>query len=189
VTHLTTERRWIIGLSALGAANMTAGALKQFGVIRRLPDLPVKGFDSNAVMSSGPAFVFGIPDTPLAIAGLVANIPLALAGGEARARTQPWIPLSIAAKSVVEVSVAAWFLWQMRYRLHTWCAYCIAGASITAAIAVLSLRESREALPTRRARGIGIGIGIGAATAIAVGTLFAMHTLDERRRGKRRRRK
>jgi uncharacterized membrane protein len=166
MTELTTPRRWIVGLSALGAANMTLGALRQFGVIRHLPDVSIRGFDSNFVITSGPAFVLGFPDAPLAVAGLAANIPLALLGGPDRARRVPWIPVMIAAKCVVEVSVAGWFLWQMKYRLHTWCAYCLLGASISTILAGLAANEARQALPARRTRLLGLAgmVLLGSAT-------------------------
>jgi len=174
---LPAPRRWTIGLSALGAANMSLGALRQFGLVRRLPDVPFKGFDSDAVMTSAPAFVFGFPDTPLAAAGLAANIPLAMLGGRDRARTMPWLPVSIAAKCVVEVSVAAWFLWEMRYRVHRWCAYCLLGATISTALAALAIDEARHALPSRRSR----AVAFGAALCVAATTIAVLHLLDDRR--------
>jgi uncharacterized membrane protein len=182
MTAISTQRRWIIAISSLGAANMGLGALRQFGVIHGLPDVGLRGFDSNAVMTSGPASVFGFPDTPLAAAGLVANIPLALAGGRDRERTHAWLPVVIAAKSVVEVSAAAWFLWQMKYRLHKWCAYCLLGASVSAIVAALSVDEAVRALPSRRAR----WLALGAAVALAAGTLVVMTALEDRRAGTQR---
>ena len=170
-------RRWIAGLSGVGAANMALGAARQFGIIRHLPDPPIPGFDSNRVITSPPAFALGIPDAPVALTGLLANIPLAFAGGRERSRTTPWLPIVIAAKAVAEVSVAAWYLVQMRTQVHAWCAYCLFGASISATIAVLSIREASDALggPTQRIAG-----ALG-AVLIAGLAFSAMSYLDRRR--------
>jgi uncharacterized membrane protein len=176
-----TTRRWIIGLSTLGAANMSVGALRQLGLIGDLPDPPIRGFDSNAVLMSPQAFVLGVPDAPVAALGLLANVPFSLAGGPRRQVREPLLPVTIAAKAIVEASVGVWYLVQMRTRLHMWCAYCLAGASINAAIAALALREARAALVTRRAR----AAGTLAAVAIA-GLAFGVMTLvDARRRTSR----
>lgn len=174
--ELTTSRRWIIGLSTVGAANMTLGTLRQTGVIRHLPDPPLPGFDSNKVITSPQAFALGIPDAPVALSGLLANIPLALAGGRDRDERRPWLPVCIAAKAVVEVAVAGWYLVQMRTKLHAWCAYCLLGASVSALVAVLALREADAVLEPRRLRMAG---AIGAL--LLAGAAFAtMSFIDAR---------
>lgn len=173
---LTTNRRWIIGLSAVGAANMTLGTLRQTGVISHLPDPPLPGFDSNKVMTSPQAFALGVPDAPIALSGLLANVPLALVGERDRARRRPWLPVGIAAKAVVEVAVAGWYLVQMRTRLHTWCAYCLLGASVSAAIAVLAVREADAALAPRGLR----AAGAFGALLLAGAAFAAMTFIDER---------
>lgn len=170
-------RRAVAGLSALGAANMGLGALRQLGLIGELPDPPIPGFDSNKVLMSRQAFVFGIPDAPIATLGLLANVPLALAGGRRRDERFPLLPIGMAAKAIVEVSVAAWYLVQMRTKLHTWCAYCLLSTSIMTTIAVLTVNEARAALGTRRARALGALSGL----AIAGLAYAAMSALDARR--------
>lgn len=176
-----TTRDWIAALSAVGAANMALGSLRQLGVIQHLPDLPIRGFDSNAVIVSRPAFALGIPDAPVAFTGLVANIPLAFAGGPDRARTRPWIPLVVTAKAVVEASVAAWYLVQMRRQVHAWCAYCLLGASLSGAIAILASREALAVLEAPKAR----AVGVAGAALIATLTFSIMSLLDSRHRSKR----
>lgn len=165
-------------LSCVGAANMTLGALRQLGVIGHLPDPPIRGFDSNAVIMSRAAFVLGVPDAPVAVAGLLANVPLSLIGGGARARERPWVPIAIAAKAVVEVSVAAWYLVMMRTRVDAWCAYCLVGASLYVAIAFLAAREASAALGTPKMKLVG---ALGAAVLAGL-TIGVMRTLDARQR-------
>jgi hypothetical protein len=156
---------------------MGLGAARQLGLVKHLPDLPIRGFDSNRVITSPPAFALGIPDAPVAMTGLLANIPLALLGGRERSRTTPWLPIVIAAKAVAEVSVAAWYLVQMRTRVHAWCAYCLLGASISATIAILAVREACDALDGTKQRVAGV---VGAA--LIAGLAFATMTYLDRRR-------
>jgi uncharacterized membrane protein len=177
-TDYSLNHRWIIGLSLVGAANMGLGTLRQLGIIGRLPDPPIKGFDSDAVLLSAPAFALGVPDAPVAMVGLLANVPLALAGGSDRVQRAPWLPVLIASKTIVEVSVAGWYLVQMRTRLHAWCAYCLGSSAILAIIAALSAREASAALRTPRAR-----TAFAAAAVLLGGCAVAvMSALDARRR-------
>ncbi|HVX42108.1 MAG TPA: vitamin K epoxide reductase family protein [Gemmatimonadaceae bacterium] len=180
IDRVPAERRWIAALSAVGAANMALGTLVQTGVIRRLPDPPSDAFDSEKVLLSPQAFALGVPDAPVAMTGLLANIPLAFAGGARRGVEHPWLPVVIAAKAVVEVSVAAWYLVQMRTRLHTLCAYCLVGSTISAALAVLTMRDAARVLETPRAR------LVGAAAALGIGGIAfaAMTLIDSRHRAR-----
>lgn len=70
-------------------------ALRQTGFINRLPDLPVRGFDSERVTLSNTAVALGVPDATLSLASLAANVPLAGAVNAGRAGTQPWLPLAV----------------------------------------------------------------------------------------------
>lgn len=138
-------RRAIIGLSLLGIGAMTAVSLFQTGVIKHLPDPPIRGFDSDKVNSSDTAYALGVPDGTLSLASLAANIPLAAFGGENRAREMPLVPLAVAAKASVEAVVAGWYFYQMPTREKAWCGYCIVGALTNWGIAAFSLIEAKEA--------------------------------------------
>lgn len=140
------RRRWIIGLSLVGAGAMAAVSLFQTGVVGHLPDPPVEGFDSDKVNSSETAYMLGVPDGTLSLASLAANVPLAAFGGGDRARTAPLVPLVAAGKSLVEAAVAGWYFYQMPAKEKRWCAYCIAGAAVNFAVAALTLAEARAAL-------------------------------------------
>ena len=140
------RRRDIVLLSILGMANMAAGALVQTGLLRRLPNPRVNGFDSNKVILSDQAYVLGAPDAAVATASLAANLPLAGYGEADRAERQPLAPIAAAAKSMADVAAAAWYFAQMRLKLKTWCAYCLAGGAINLAIFALTIPEARKAL-------------------------------------------
>jgi len=138
-------RRAIIALSLVGMGAMTAVALFQTGIIKHLPDPPLKDFDSDKVNSSNTAYALGVPDGTLSLASLAANIPIAAFGGENRAETQPLVPLAAAAKASVEAVVAGWYFYQMPTKEKKWCGYCIVGALANFGIAALSLVEAKKA--------------------------------------------
>jgi uncharacterized membrane protein len=140
------RRRVVIGLSLVGMGAMAAVSSFQTGVIKHLPDPPIKGFNSDKVNSSDTAYMLGVPDGTLSLASLAANIPLAAFGGENRAADQPIVPIIAAGKALVEAVVAGWYFYQMPAKEKAWCGYCITGALCNFGIAALSLPEAVKSL-------------------------------------------
>jgi uncharacterized membrane protein len=136
------RRRAIIAVSVAGMSAMTAVALFQTGILKRLPELPLKGFHAGRVTLSSTAFALGVPDGSLSVASFAANIPLAAAGDAARDRTQPWIPVAACAKAGIESLVSAWYLTREKSR----CSYCLAAAAANFTIFALTLPEARRAI-------------------------------------------
>lgn len=147
-----TRRRLIAAVSLAGGASMAVVSLFQLGIIRRLPDPPLPGFDSGKVTSSDIAFGLTMPDAPLALTSFAANLALAGWGGAERARDTPWIPAAAAAKAAFEAVVSGWLLVQMRRRERAWCAYCLVAMAANMAVFALSLPEGWTALGKARAR-------------------------------------
>lgn len=148
-------RRGIIGLSLIGAASMAAVSLLQTGIVKTLPDPPLRRFDSRRVNSSNAAFAWGVPDGTISLASLAANVPLAAFGGARRAERVPWIPVLVMAKAAVEAPVAGYYFYRMPAKEQAWCGYCIVGAAATAGVLALALPEGLRALGQtfgRRAR-------------------------------------
>jgi uncharacterized membrane protein len=143
-------RRGIIGLSLLGMGAMAAVSLLQTGIVKHLPDPPLDGFDSDKVNSSDTAYMLGVPDGPVSLASLAANVPLAAFGGINRTLERPWIPLLAAGKAAVEAVVASWYFYQMPAKEKAWCGYCITGALANIGIFALTLPEAKEALANLR---------------------------------------
>ena len=140
------RRRRIIGLSLVGVGVTALISLFQTGAVEHLPDLPVEGFDSEKVMLSDPAYMFGGADGPIALASLAANLPIAAFGGVERARSTPLVPLLAAGKAAVDAAFAGWYFYQMPTREKAWCAYCIATTATMFGILALTLPEAKEAL-------------------------------------------
>lgn len=142
---VTGRRRVVAGLSLVGIASMAATSLLQTGVIKHLPDPPLPGFDSDKVNLSRAAFPWGVPDGTLALLSFAVNLPLAAYGGVDRAQNRPWIPLAAGIKSVLDVAVSGWYLFQMPTREKAWCGYCLAAAVANVGILLATLPEARRA--------------------------------------------
>jgi uncharacterized membrane protein len=139
------RRRWIINLSLLGIGAMAAATLFQTGIIKHLPDPPLKNFDADAVTSSDVAYALGVADAALSVASLAANIPAAAFGGEKRFISKPLIPIAFAGKATAEAVIAGWFFYRMATKEKKWCGYCITNAAAIWGIALLSLPEAKKA--------------------------------------------
>jgi hypothetical protein len=103
------RRRAIISVSLLGLASMACSMLFQTGIVKHLPDPPLKGFDSDKVNASHDSYRLGLPDGPLAVLAFAANLPLAAAAGADRASKHPWLPLLVAAKALAHAATALWY--------------------------------------------------------------------------------
>ena len=143
-------RRGIIGLSLIGMGAMAAVSLLQTGIVKHLPDPPINSFHSDEVNSSDTAYMLGVPDGPVSLASLAANIPIAAFGGINRAQERPWVPLFAAGKAAIEAVIASWYFYQMPAKERAWCGYCITGALANIGIFALTLPEAKEALATLR---------------------------------------
>ena len=120
------RRRTIATIAAFLAAEFALLGLRQYGVIRRLPDVPLPGFDANAITTARAAYPFGIPDTALAVIGCGSLIALATAGG--RSGRSRWLDRGLVAGVAAGALGAVVYLAQM-VKLRRVCAYCVTGAA------------------------------------------------------------
>lgn len=147
------RRRWIVGLSYLGATMGQIVGLYQVGVLRRLPDPPVDVFDSSGVDASDYAYRrMQTPDGLMMVATYAVTALLAGAGGRDRARTDPWLPIALAAKALYDAGVTVKLGREEWADNRALCAYCQTATAASFASAALSLPEAVEAL-----RGLGRG--------------------------------
>jgi uncharacterized membrane protein len=141
------RRRTIIGMSLVGMASMAVVTLFQTGVLRHLPDPPLRRFQSEKVNSSDTAYQYGVPDGTITLAGHATNIMLAAIGGDERARERPWIPLVSAGKAGAEAMVAAKYLfYEMPVVEKAWCGYCIVDALMHIGTFLFTLPEAGKAI-------------------------------------------
>lgn len=131
------RRRNIIRLSALGILDFTIISLYQTGIIRSLPDLPGRIFDSNKVNASPDAYIMGAPDGPVSLGAYALNMVLAAAGGTEKTGRKPFFDLAVGALVLGNAAGAAHFMWNMVTKQKKVCLYCVAGALINFASAVI----------------------------------------------------
>ncbi len=125
---------------------MALTTMLQMGMVRRLPDPPIRRFDTGRVNLSEEAFSYGGPDSPVVVLAHAVNMVLATTGGADRARRHPWLPLLAAALAGAQSAMAAKYLfYQMPYVDEAYCPYCIVDALTHFATLGLVLPEAVEA--------------------------------------------
>jgi uncharacterized membrane protein len=141
-----TRRRWVIGLSLLGAAMGQLVSLYQTGIIRRLPDPPVRIFDSSRVDASDYAYKrLQTPDGVMMVASYALTAWLAAAGGEGRARQLPALPLALGLKTLGDTAVALELAREEWAENKALCAYCQVATFASLASVALALPEAIRA--------------------------------------------
>lgn len=125
-------------LSAIGLADFSLISLYQTGLIRHLPDLPFPLFDSDKVNASKSAYQFGIPDGPVSLAAYGLTMALTRIGDKDGEHRKPVADLALGAVVLGQAAGAAWYLGDMLFRQRKICLYCVAGALVNFASAVVT---------------------------------------------------
>jgi uncharacterized membrane protein len=131
------KRRLITLLSALGLVDFAVISLYQTGVIEKLPDLPLPIFDSNKVNASKEAYQFGVPDGPISAAVYAATMVLAAAGGSEQSGRKPVFDTLLGTAVMGNTAGAIYYLYDMIFKQKKICLYCLAGAAVNIASAVI----------------------------------------------------
>lgn len=129
------RRRAIIAVSLAGMTSMTLVSLFQTGMLKHLPEVPLRGFDSDKVNGAGAAYRLGVPDGTLAAMG-----------GADRAREQPLVPVLAALKGTLDAAIAARYVYEMPAKRGAWSSYSIIAALVDWTVFGLTLPEARRAL-------------------------------------------
>jgi uncharacterized membrane protein len=111
-------------------ATLVPVALYQTGIMSRLPDPPLRIFDSEKITKSKAAHPFGIPDGLLGLASFGATLALALC-----AKRQPKLNRVLGLKLTLDASVAAFNASRQVVsfgRLCSWCTGTAAAAGVMA---------------------------------------------------------
>ena len=131
-------------LAAMGAMGVIA--LYQLGIIHRLPDPPLPGFDADKVHGSDVAYArLAMPDAALGLMSYAVTFALTAAGGQDRARTTPWLPLALGAKAAFDLAQAGRLLVLEVTRLRALSLWSLVAAGATASAVPLVAREARWA--------------------------------------------
>ncbi len=131
------RRRKIICLSAIGLVDFSIISLYQTGVIKSLPDLPFEIFDSNKVNASKSAYRFGAPDGPISATVYGLTMVLASAGGGEHAGRKPVFDVLLGGAVAGNAAGAIFYLYDMTFKQKKICLYCVTGAAINIASAII----------------------------------------------------
>lgn len=146
-------RRKLIALSALGLVDFSIISLYQTGILKKLPDLPGKLFDSNKVNAAKDAYLFGVPDGPVSAAVYAVTMILSAAGGSRRTGRKPALDVLLGAAVLGNAAGAAYYLANMVFKQKKICLYCLTGAAINFLSA--GLISSLFKMPLANANGKG----------------------------------
>lgn len=142
-----TRRRFIVGLSFIGATMAEAVSMYQVGIIEHLPDPPIPVFDSSKVDASNYAYrTLDTPDGFMMLANYSITALLAGAGGKNRATQNPFLPLAMAAKILLDCIFAlklARTEWKENEAL---CTYCQVATLCSIVSLVLAIPEATTAM-------------------------------------------
>ncbi|MBW3669183.1 MAG: vitamin K epoxide reductase family protein [Actinobacteria bacterium] len=140
------ERRRVARLSLVAAGAMGVVAAYQVGVLRRLPEPPLRLFDAERVDASGEAYqLFKTPDAALGLAGYAVTLALAGAGSADRWRQRPWLPLALAAKVAADAAGGVYLTAEQASKHGRFCSWCLAASAASVAMVPHVLPEARAA--------------------------------------------
>lgn len=143
------RRRWIVGLSTLGASMAQIVTLYQMGVLKQLPDLPIPFVDSDRVDASPYAYSrLNTPDGPLMLINYGVTAWLATTGGENRAKENPLIPIAMGVKILIDAIAAAELAREEWSENKAFCEYCQVATLCSFASLALAAPEVFTAVQT-----------------------------------------
>ncbi|HEY8293645.1 MAG TPA: vitamin K epoxide reductase family protein [Thermomicrobiales bacterium] len=141
------RRRGIVGLSLVAVGSMGMISLYQMGIIKHLPEPSLPRLDADTVDASPEAYSrFATPDGMLGLGSYAITMGLAAMAGEDRARTEPWIPLALAAKVAFDTSQAVRMIRDQATKEKAFCSWCLLSALCTLATVPLVIPETRAAI-------------------------------------------
>jgi uncharacterized membrane protein len=150
--YLDARRRTAV-LQMGAAAALGVVGLYQFGVLRSVPELTLPGLGADRVDASGEAYqMLHTPDATLGIASAGVSLVLAGMGGAQRHEEQPWLPLALLAKSLVDAAGGAYLFAEQVTKHRKVCSWCTVSAGLLIATVPAVLPEARAAWKAWRGR-------------------------------------
>jgi uncharacterized membrane protein len=144
------RRRRVVGGTMLSTACMAVATLYQTGVLRRIPELPVPGFDANRVEASAQAYqVLKMPDAPLGVVSFGLTAALASAAGAGPGPGTQAVRVALGLKALVDVAYSAKLMSDQvtkHGRLCSWCLTTTVGAAVALRPALQEGRAGWRAL-------------------------------------------
>lgn len=146
-------RRAIVGLSFFSGAIMGGIALYQIGILKRIPEPRWPGLNAEKVNGSAEAYShFATPDALLGVVNYAVTACLAGMGAQTRSATHPWIPISMAAKALLDAAAAGKLTIDEWTKHRAFCFWCLLATSATFAALPFTVPEARAAFRELRMR-------------------------------------
>ena len=140
------ERRRTAVLQTAAAAALGVVGLYQFGVLKSVPEPSLRWLDADRVDASGEAYeVLRTPDATLGITSAGLSLVLAGMGAADRHERQPWIPLALLAKSVVDAAGGIYLFAEQVTKHRRICSWCTVSSALLVATVPAALPEARAA--------------------------------------------
>ena len=150
--HLHRRRR-MAALQTGSAAALGLVGLYQFGLLKSVPEPSLPGLDADRVDASGEAYeLLRTPDSALGIVSAGVSLVLAGMGGARRHEEQPWIPLALLAKSLIDAAGGLYLTAEQVTKHKRVCSWCTASAVLLVATVPTALPEARAAWRSLRSR-------------------------------------
>jgi uncharacterized membrane protein len=147
------QRRRTAALQTGAAGTLAVVALYQFGLLKSVPEPSLPGLGADAVDASGEAYVtLSTPDSAIGIASAGVSLVLAGMGGARRHEEQPWIPLALLAKSLLDAAGGLYLFAEQVTRHKKVCSWCTVSAGLLVATVPVVLPEARAAWRAFRGR-------------------------------------
>ncbi len=135
-TLMSKDDRLVIGSCCVALATLAPVALYQSGILPRLPDPPLRVFDSQQITTSGAAHLFGIPDGWLGLASFGTTFILAIL-----AKRHPTAKKLLGAKLTLDASAAAFNATRQVVSFGKLCSWCT-GTALAAGVMAYGGRDA-----------------------------------------------
>lgn len=140
-----SERRWLLGLAAVGLCAAVCISLYQLGLVPALWDPVFGAHSSYLVTHSRISRLLPFPDGLLGIPGYLCDLVFGSIGGAERWREKPWAVLAFSLVITGLALVSLLLTIAMGVMVHAYCFVCLVSASCSALIFGLGIGE---VLPT-----------------------------------------
>lgn len=148
------RRRRVGALSLAAMGSLGVVAAYQMGLLRRVPEPPLRFLDADGVDASGGAYQYlKTPDATLGLASAAMTLVLAGMGSDRRAHQQPLIPLALAAKAVADAAFGVFLTLEQGTKHRRFCSWCVLAAITNVATVPQVLPEAAAAWRALRNRG------------------------------------
>ncbi len=138
-------RRGIVLTSFVAGASMMMVGLYQMGILRRLPELPIRRLKSSEVAAVAPAYrPLGLPiaDSLLGLISYAVTAALAGFGGPDRPQRLPWVVPLMTAKIVGDAILGAVLFGIQWAWYRAFCMYCLIAAFASFVAVPLAVPET-----------------------------------------------